>query len=222
MVIADEEFRLSPDQAFVFGRADAGDVVGLDANDMGISAEAGSVEFDRGLWWVVNRSRKRPLLLDGGGGGVLQRLECGQRYAVSQSHVNVLVPGVIYTHRIEVSISAGDLASFRAERPTSGTITGDVRLTENDRDAVVALLSGYLEDFPRRQARPRTYQEAADLLGPPWTKTSVRKQIERLKERLVTTGIYFEGPQANYDLADHLIGNGVITRSDLDRLGKRP
>jgi hypothetical protein len=64
VVIAKEEFAVGTEGPFVFGRADAEDVVGLNPNDMGISAEAGSVECDGALWWVVNRSRKRPLLLD--------------------------------------------------------------------------------------------------------------------------------------------------------------
>ena len=83
VVLAGETFSLSPDQPFVFGRADTDDIVGLDANDMGISAEAGSVECAWGLWWVVNRSRKRRLLLDDDGGGVPQRLDSGHRHAIS-------------------------------------------------------------------------------------------------------------------------------------------
>ena len=188
---------------------------------MGISSQAGSVESDRGLWWVVNRSRKRPLLLDIGGGGALQRLVSGHRHAVNCPHLSVLVPGVIYTHRLEVIVPEEQLVTFCHDRPPTGTITGEVHLTENERDAVVALVAGYLEDFPRRQPRPRTYQEAADALGSPWTKTSVRKQIERLKDRLAAHEHYFTGPQANYELADHLVDQGVVTAADLGRLARR-
>lgn len=221
VVIGGEQFPVLPERPFVFGRADTEGIVGLDADDMGISAEAGSVQHDRGLWWVVNRSRKRPLFLDGGGGGALQHLECGRGHAISVARLSVLVPGSIYTHRLEVVVSVQDLPCFDTARPPSDTITGELRLSEHDRDVVVALLSGYLQDFPRREARPRTYQQAADLLGPPWTKTTVRKQIERLKQRLAGTGIYVEGPHANYDLADYLIGNGIVTAADGSRLESR-
>ena len=91
-------------------------------------------------------------------------------------------------------------------------------MSERDRDVVVALLEGYLRDFPQREAHPRAYQQVAELLGPPWTKTTVRKQLERLKQRFARTGVYFEGLYANYDLADHLNGNRVITPTDLRRL----
>ncbi len=222
VVIAEEEFVLSMDGPFVFGRAESEGVIGLDPNDMGISSEAGSVESDRGLWWVVNRSRKRPLLLDIGGGGALQRLESGHRHAINCPHLSVLVPGVIYTHRLEVIVPQEHLASFQHDRPPTGTITEEVQLTENERDVVVALVAGYLEDFPRRHLRPRTYQQAASALGPRWTKTTVRKQIERLKDRLAAHGLYFDGPQANYDLADYLVGQGVVTAADLSRLEGRP
>jgi hypothetical protein len=213
---------VAPERSFVFGRADADGVVGLDHNDMGISAEAGSVECGKELWWVVNRSRKRHLLLDGGAGSPLQRLEAGRRHAITVARLGVLVPGVIYTHRLEVVVSVEDLACFNSDNPSSGTITGEVRLSGHDRDVVTALLWGYLQEFPRRQARPRTYQQAADLLGPPWTKTTVRKQIERLRQRLARAGVYCEGPQANFELADHLLENGVVTPVDLDRLAARP
>lgn len=221
VLIGSEEFTLSPERPFVFGRADAPGVTGLDAKDMGISAVAGSVEAAWGLWWVLNHSRKRRLLLDDGGGGAPQRLDCGHRYAINVCRLGILVPGAIFTHQLEVVLPASDLACFQRVGASSGTIGADTSLSDRDRDVVVALLSGYLDNFPRRQARPRTYQEAAELLGPPWTRTTVRKQIERLKGRLARGGVYFEGPQANYDLADHLIGNGLLSPADLDRLPAR-
>jgi hypothetical protein len=76
--------------------------------------------------------------------------------------------------------------------------------------------------FPRRTMRPRTYQQAADLLGPPWTALTVRKQIERLKERAARGDVCFQGPHANYDLADHLVANGLRVLADLARLGRTP
>jgi hypothetical protein len=222
VLVGGDEFPLGDDQPFVFGRVDAAGVVGLDANDMGISAIAGSIEWAWGLWWVVNRSTKRPLLLDIGDGSPPLRLPCGARHAVGVARLSVLVPGVIFTHRLEVVLPEATAIPLEPGRASSGTITGDLTLTERDHDVVVALFSGYLEVFPRRQARPRTYQQAADLLGRPWTKTSVRKQLERLKERLAAAGTYFEGPQANFDLADHLILNGLLTPTDLERLPRGP
>jgi hypothetical protein len=223
VLISGEEFQATPEQPLVFGRADAEGVVGLDSSDMGISAIAGSVEWAWGLWWVINYSRKRRLLLEDGSGGQPQRLDCGQRFAVNVRRLVVLVPGAIYTHRIEVVIPAGDLARVEGSRITSGTVTSsDLHLSERDKDVLVALFSGYLEAFPRRTGHPRSYQQAADLLGQPWTKVTVRKQIERLKERAGRSGVFFDGPHANYDLADHVVANGLLAPSDLERLDREP
>lgn len=223
VLILGEEFQVTPDQAFVFGRADTDGVLGLDASDMGISAAAGSVEWAWGLWWLVNHSRKRRLLLDDGSGGQPQRLDCGQRFAINVSRLAVLVPGAIYTHRIEVVVPESDLARVEGGRITSGTlIASDLRLSERDKDVLVAMFSRYLEVFPHRTMRPRTYQEAATLLGPPWSAVTVRKQIERLKERAARVDVYFEGRYANYDLADHLVANGLLVHDDLSRLGRTP
>ena len=222
VLIDGEEFSVAAGHPFVFGRADGDGVVGLDANDMGISAVAGSIEWAWGLWWVVNHSRKRRLLLDAGTGGEPQRLDCGQRFAINVRQLSVLVPGAVYTHRLDVVVPEDSLARVTPDRPTSGTFTaGELTLSERDKDALTALLGGYLESFPRRQAHPRTYQQAADLLGPPWTAVTVRKQIERLKARAARVGVYLEGPHANDDLADHLITNGLLTTADLERLPGR-
>ncbi len=156
VLIAGEEFQVTPDQPFVFGRADGDDIVGLDSSDMGISATAGSVEWAWGLWWLVNHSRKRRLLLDDGSGGQPQRLECGQRFAVNVRRLTVLVPGAIYTHRIEVAIPESDLARVEGNRITSGTITtADLRMSERDKDVLVAMCrrSSEFAFFAHRKSR---------------------------------------------------------------------
>ncbi|MDQ6947786.1 MAG: hypothetical protein M3256_16350, partial [Actinomycetota bacterium] len=66
-----------------------------------------------------------------------------------------------------------------------------------------------------------TYQEAARLLGEPWTGDKVRKAVERVKERYAKGDVYFQGAQANYELAANLISNGILTGDDLGRLAGR-
>lgn len=222
VMISGEAFELSREAPFVFGRAEADGVIGLHATDMGVSAEAGSVEWAWNMWWVVNRSGKRQLLLDGGGAGPAQRLGCGQRFAVAVTPLSILVPGEIFTYRLELMVPESELARDEPKEKTSGTlVTGRITLNERDRDALVALFSPYLEEYPRRQARPLTYRASAQLLGAPWTELTVRKQVERVRARLSRIGIYFEGAQAKYDLADYLIDNGLLNPGDLSRLKGR-
>jgi hypothetical protein len=210
VVIAGEEFEASPTAPFVFGRDDGSCVVGLDANDMGISAVAGSVEFAWGVWWIVNQSTKRPLRLEHAEGPGHLELAPGHRFAVTTERVNVLVAGAIYTHVLEVVLPHGYAAALRG---------GEVSLTERERDALTALFAGYLEPFPRRREHPHTYEKAARLLGTGWTGDRVRKAAERVKARFAAKhSLYFEGPQANYDLAAHLISSGILSGDDLRRL----
>lgn len=221
--IGGQTYEVTPGRPLVFGRADEAGVVGLDRRDMGISARAGSIECSLGVWWVVNRSRSRRLLVETSAASAPVRVECGGRHAVTTPRLAVLVEGAMYLHRIEVTVPEEILAALRVDQPvTTGTITlGEVRLSERDREALVAVLCGYLQPLPRRDPHPLSYQEAADRLGDPWTKITVRKQVERVKERLARTGLYLEGPHANHDLAEHLIDNGLIDLTDLERLDDR-
>jgi hypothetical protein len=225
IVIAGESFEAAPDRPFVFGRADAEGVVGLDSNDMGISAVAGSVEATWGVWWFNNMSTKRPLLLQDPSEPAQRPLAPGHRHALTTDRATVLVPGVIYTHALEIMLPDAYVSQLQAggRRMSTGTVTGAVvTITPADRDALVALFAGYLEAFPRRREHPNTYQEAARLLGgEPWTGDRVRKAVERVKERYAKGGVYFQGPQANYELAANLISNGILTGEDLSRLAGR-
>jgi hypothetical protein len=212
-------FTATPEIPFVFGRSDLEGVVGLDPNDMGISSEAGSVEFQGGLWWVVNRSSKRPLMIEAAPGSPTIRLDPGERSLLSKLESAILVPGLIYTHRIDIVLPDQAIPPRGDSSRRSGTVTiGAVTLLERDREALAALFRGYLRPFPHRDNKPLSYQEAAELLGPEWNKVQVRKQVERLKEKFARSGLYFQGPRANDDLAEHLIAVGALTPADLELL----
>ena len=225
VAIGDDRFVVSAAQPLVFGRSAAAGIVGLDRNDMGISAKAGTVEFAWGVWWVVNHSRKRRLLIEAPGSVAPHPLECGDRYAITSQWLGVLVPGAISTHRIEILLPEATVSRLHvAETATSGTLTLDsVHLSDKDRRVLTALFAGYLRPFPRRDPRPLTYQEAAAILGPPWTRVTVRKQVERLKDRFAARGVYFDGSRANDALAEYLLDCGLLSPADLACLdGERP
>jgi hypothetical protein len=226
VTIAGEYFVASPDRPLVFGRADSDGVVGLHADDMGISAIAGSLELAWGVWWVINQSTKRPLLLEHPDGTTRLRLAPGHRHALTTDRVDVLVPGAIYTHVLEVVLPDAYVDGLRGGQGTltTGTLTGAiVSLSDRERDALAALCAGYLESFPHRREHPNTYEDAARLLGgEPWTADKVRKAVERVKDRFAAKqNVYFQGPQANYDLAANLVASGVLSGQDLARLPER-
>jgi hypothetical protein len=129
----------------------------------------------------------------------------------------VLVPGAVYTHRIEILLPEAAVARLHVgEALTSGTLTFDrVHFSDKDHLVLAAVFAGYLRSFPRHHAQPLSYQEAADVLGPPWTRVTVRKQVERIKERFAREGVFFGGPRANDALAAHLLDNGLLVAGDL-------
>lgn len=233
--VGEDRLTATAEQPLVFGRSDvagaaAGDggamvdtrtrvgaVIGLDPHDMGISARALSVEFEQGVWWLVNLSAKRNLLLDPGYGSALIHLRPGQRHAIAVTPLGVLVPGAIFTHRLDVHVPDTALALHRpSEDGASGTIAGeDLHLTDNDRKALTAVYSPLLRAWPRRGAHPLSYQEAADLLGAPWTGTGVRKHFERVRQRLAGGGTFFDGSHAKDDLGQFLLDNAVLSAADL-------
>jgi hypothetical protein len=219
VLIGDRQFVVSADATFTFGRVERDDIVGLDPSDMGISAVAGSIRHQWGLWWLENLSRKRRLLLGDGSGGALRGLECRRRTAIDSRHLTVLVPGAIHTHRVEVALPASGRVHV-GRQLLSSTGSRGFRFDERDKDVLVALLSDYLDAFPSRPPILRSYREAAELLGPPWTKDSVRKRLTRLRQRASRTEPGFAGPLANLDLADHLVANSLLVPADRDRLGK--
>src|SRR5688500_11629050 len=138
VLVGGEQFTATEDRPFVFGRANGLGVVGLDSNDMGISAEAGSIDSEWGLWWVVNRSRKRRLLIEASPGMPPHPLACGDRFAITTPQITVLVPGAIYTHRLDVCLPQSAVEGLRVSpRATTGTMTGDdAVLSERDRAAL--------------------------------------------------------------------------------------
>jgi len=224
ILVGDEVFTACADVPFVFGRVDADGVVGLDANDMGVSAVAGSVELAWDVWWVVNQSAKRPLFLEHPAGPGHVRLAPGHRHAVMTTRINVLVPGAIFTHLLEVVLPSGYGSTLAAPpaRLTTGTLAGgEVALSRRERDALVALFEGYLMPFPRRFEHPCTYAEAAAVLGADWTPDGVRKATERVKTKFAKAGVYFEGARANDELAAHLVGTGVLSGDDVVSLRDR-
>ena len=231
--VGDDRLTATAVRPLLFGRADiappaagpdgtdvAPGVIGLDPQDMGISARALAVEFDQGVWWLANLSAKRNLLLDPGYGSALITLRPGQRHAIAVTPLGVLVPGAIFTHRLDIEVPETALAVRRpGEFGVSDTIAGEeLHLTKSDREALTAVYSPLLRSWPRRGAHPLSYQEAADLLGTRWTGTSVRKHVERVRQRLAESGTFFEGSHAKDDLGQYLLDNALLAAADLAAL----
>lgn len=229
--VAGVGYELQPGVPFTFGR-DGGVCtvcLGDDPLDRGISRLAGSISHDNAWWWIINRSSTRSLHVVDVETGLADPLPVARenwppaRLPVSRPRLDILVVGEILTHVLALTVSGEDL-------PLPGDVphvvdpigTREVlpALTDKRREALVAMVEGYLLPFPHYRPEPRTYQEAADRLG--LERTTVKKRIEHISDHLQSAGVPgLDSGDARRNLAEWLLANRLITRADLDWMNER-
>lgn len=216
VTVGDRVVEVAAGEDFTFGRAETCTAC-LDPEDLGISRLAGSVGYDAGTWWVVNRSASRPLdVVDDL--GIRTVLPPGRRVAVD-GPLSVVVEGSTRRHAIQVAVADPAIPGPGAAPPGGQATSVDEGVVVNDADrlALVALFSGYLESFPRHDPHPKSYADAANRLG--WPRTTLVKRIEYLRTRLTNAGVPgLVGDNALEALATYALTAGVITRKDLSLL----
>jgi hypothetical protein len=215
-----QRHQLSPFRALTFGRA-AGCTVCLDAQDRGISRLAGSVEHAAGTWWVCNRSAVRALTVVDDI-GIRTVVAPGRRVAIT-GPVTIVVDGTARRHALEIrtdrgaQVETGPPGGDDEADPLPTAAAGEVVISDLDRMALAALFAGYLESFPRYDPHPKTYADAASMLG--WPRSTLVKRIEYLRTRLTNAGVpNLLGDNALDHLAEWALTTGVLTRSDLERV----
>jgi hypothetical protein len=218
---ADQMYEVTSGQPLTFGRS-SGCTICLDPVDRGISRLAGSVEQDSGSWWLHNRSISRALVAVDDM-GIRSVVAPGRRITVD-GHLTVVVEGSVRRHALEGRVGREEepwrLAA--SELPTGELPTaagGEVLINSLDRLALVALFSGCLEPFPRYDPHPKSYADAAALLG--WPRTTLVKRVEHLRARLTSAGIpNMVGPDALVHLAEWSLTTRVLSRDDLALIGR--
>lgn len=216
----ERRWRLPQGESLSFGRSQACTVC-FDPDDNGVSRQAGVVQAIQGIWWVVNRSSSKTLsIIDDL--GLRKVLAPGQRLPVD-GPVWVVADGNRGTHRLRIERpGAGE-----PPEPPALTATGvetaigaQVIITDDDRDAMVALFAEYLEDPPRSDPQPKSYRAAAARLNVP--RTTLVKRIEYLRARLDKAGVpNMTGFHALAGLAEYALARRLITKEDLIRLRQR-
>lgn len=210
---------LPPGTTLTVGRGDGADVLGLDSTDRGISARQAEFEWRGDVLVLRNCSSKRPLSVEYEGEVRHQRVPPGAGHTFRASAL-VLVGGIARTHPVGVQVPPG----YAHGLPLHGedTVVGEIAVSDRDRDALVALFAGYLRRWPRHHPEPLSYEEAASLLGPDVTSDTVRKRVERVRERINASGSAFiDGRNALWDLVAFLIDNGTLHPSNLERIGEQ-
>jgi hypothetical protein len=218
---ADQIYEVTTEEPLTFGRSSACTIC-LDPADRGISRLAGSVEQDTGSWWLHNRSTSRALVAVDDMG--IRSVVAPGRRLILDGRLTVVVEGSVRRHALEVRVGPGEESGRLApdelpsgELPTAAQ--GEVLINSLDRLALVALFSGYLEPFPRYDPHPRSYADAAAVLG--WPRTTLVKRVEHLRARLTSAGIpNLVGPDALDHLAEWSLTTRVLTRDDLALIGR--
>ena len=218
---ANQRYEVSTGDVLTFGRSTTCTII-LDPDDRGISRLAGSVEFESGSWWLRNRSSSRPLVAVDEL-GIRAVIAPGRRIAV-EGRLTVMVEGSIRRHALEVLVGrAEEHWPPPPDDPPTGELPtaaqGATLVNSLDRLALVALFSGYLETFPRYYPHPRSYADAAAVLG--WPRTTLTKRIEHLRTRLTAAGIpNLVGDDALEQLAEWCLTTGLLSRDDLALIGR--
>lgn len=213
---------VTPQEMLTFGRSERCTIC-LRPYDEGVSRWAGSLQCEMGTWWLTNESETRAFeVVDQVGQS--QLLLPGARHTFDEGRAEVVLTGVTYRYCIAVTV-ANEAATrgLTARRPLTGAPTvgvQEVLVTPRERLALVALLAGYLEPFPRKTNAPATYHEAAQRLGVP--PATVRRRIENVRHKLSRAGVPdLWGPQARQHLAAYVLATRVITADDLQLLPSR-
>jgi hypothetical protein len=207
-------------QPVTFGRSTACTIC-LDEEDTGISRIAGEVSWKNEVWWLVNRSGTRPLIVTDVRipRNVVPRLRRHPLDAVTR----VIVDGKSAQHILAITPhTATDHGSIETESPGLTTSYGfDVRVGEEDLLALAALFEKYMLN-PSRMESIRSYDAAAMRIGSGHTSNQVRRRVENLRNRLDAAGVRgLKGANAMQHLAEYLIGAGVLTTADIRRLPPR-
>jgi hypothetical protein len=223
--VGERVYEVDEDVPFTFGRGETC-AVSFDPDDTGISRLAGSVEREAGTWWLVNRSTVRPLAVVDEL-GLRSVLAPGRRMAL-EAPVTVVVDGSRGQHVLAVSVpdlagrfgrdghdgAAGAVEAVEASAGKSTAMGEGVLINDADRQALVALFAGYLEDHPRHDPHPKSYAAAAARLG--WPRTTLVKRVEYVRTRLTNAGVpNLMGWNALANLAEYVLTTGLITKDDL-------
>src|SRR5262245_22033048 len=226
-------WRVRPGQVLTFGRG-AGCTITLGTADRGVSRSAGSLVFERGVWWLCNDSSSS-LLYVSGDRGFRVDLPPGMRTPVQQWHAKIRLQGMLDSYTLRLRLP--DLDDLPGLDPGCGepgqvaaSLTGEHLVTGfryrpplngADRLLLAARFEQYLNWRHMGPAAPRSAKETAERIG--WEPHTVAKRCENIRNRYSRLGVPgLRGPRALEELAMLLISTGQLTAEDLRRLPSQP
>lgn len=194
-----------------FGRDEDCDIC-LDPDDLTLSRRSGRLSHGPRGWQLVNTSSKQTLHLVGEDGTVRPLPPTippakAVAWPLDGETVTVQIFGERTVHAVALHLP-----------PTAGPVpvwSGPLPAVTSERRAIVAALGeGYLRTWQAYDPRPRTYREAADMLGLPESK--VADEIGRLRRALGRVGVLpdFTEPDPRRLVVEWLIALGRVSTAD--------
>tara|TARA_B100000902_G_scaffold396783_1_gene458735 strand:+ start:1000 stop:1674 length:675 start_codon:yes stop_codon:yes gene_type:complete len=198
----------------IVGRDPGNDGVVLSPEDMTISAKALELSVKENGLLVSNSSSYSNINVEHNR-GVTRHLHPGEELLVDSS-ITVIVEGEVFTHKIEVEIS-GTL-----ENVSSSGTTIDLRqhivIAEERKPALICLCAArfYPERYGTALLPASNISQILKRQGIETTPKAINNKVQRTKNDVSKrTGLHLDTRE---DLADFLIENQLITRSDVDDL----
>ena len=216
---------LRPPETLVFGR-DPACGLQIGSGDRGISRIAGELQYKARHWFLSNVSTTRALHVVDETGYAVPMPIMAPHYGMSSRlivapGITVLLTGEItsYALRVETTQYAGSRQAVLA--PTDGRTTfRQPILTPRRKEALVAVLAGYLVPFPRYDPRPLSYAEAGELARLP--ASTIRKRMEDVRCALVEVGVGgLVAHDAPWRLAEWVLATRMVVPADLEWLRQR-
>lgn len=208
---------------FTFGRDPNCELQIGDGTDRGISRTAGALTRQAGCWWLSNLSTTRAFhVLDDTGYLTPLPVRVASltppRRPIFAPGVTVILTGETFSYAIYLETEQPAVSSYASALPVllsdSKETFRQPILTAKRKRALVAVLNGYLQPFPRYDPRPLSYADAAKIAGVP--ASTIRKRLEDVKAALREVGVPgLDGNDAPWRMAEWVLATRMVTPDDL-------
>lgn len=205
---------VAPGDPVRFGRHHQPGVVGLsEPSDTSLSSDQGEIAWEGNALVLTNRSTKVALWVEYRDLVLHVHVPPGGRHVFSD-HAVVIAPGERW-----ISVELPRSSAHPVPGGTDTVLT-TYALSAEQREALAALLCGYLRRFPDHDPKPLQPAQAARLLAEPTTEAAIRRRLDRVKAMVETaTGDDLAG-QRHREMAMHLFAAGAIGPRDIERIGE--
>jgi hypothetical protein len=219
-----DELQVDTGETLTFGRS--ADMV-VDPDNPYLHRVLGCFVSQGGVWFLQNLGRYITLRITDRTGPSRSELAPDDQLPIGFEEFAVTFDAGPQTYQIGGALSEPTPLELGESAPSDTVEFGLVKLNDEQRLLVAALAEPLLRGTPNWASHLPGNKEVARRLG--WTITKYNRKLDYLCRRLSELGV--EGLQGGPGtlasgrrqiLVHHLVGHGLVTASDLERLPARP